>query len=305
MKINIKIPENFYDEEVRNEYFISKKMKKVWAVQIDLMKKVLDVCEKYNLKIFVDGGTLLGTIRHNGYIPWDDDIDLTMLRDDYNKLCKIGQAEFKDLYFFQIEETDNGSSRGHIQIRNNCSTAILKNEGYKFEFNQGIFIDIFPLDFLPNDEVKKRKFLKKLKFKKMLVNKYKELVIAKYIDTSGKVFIKKIIHFIFSLFNKFMKGKNIFEKSFENTVQKYNHKKNCDYVSSIALSPYREKGFFKKQYFDEVIFKRFEMFEVPVPKEYEKILDELYGDWHKFQRGTSMHGDVIFDTEKCYKEYLK
>ena len=77
------------EPETRNGYYISADMKKVWAVEMQLLKKLLEVCEKHHLRIWAEGGTLLGAVRHHGYIPWDDDIDMAMLRDDYDKLQAI------------------------------------------------------------------------------------------------------------------------------------------------------------------------------------------------------------------------
>ena len=89
------------NDEVRRDYFISAQMKKVWAIQIMMVQKLLEVCNRHNLKIWAEGGTLLGTIREHGYIPWDNDIDLKMFRNDYDKLLSIASQEFKSPFFFQ------------------------------------------------------------------------------------------------------------------------------------------------------------------------------------------------------------
>ena len=93
-------------EESRNGYIVSEKMKKVWALQLQLVKKVLEICEKYNLRVWAEGGTLLGTIREKGYIPWDDDIDLAMLRPDYDKFQEVAPKELPKSYFIQNGYTD-------------------------------------------------------------------------------------------------------------------------------------------------------------------------------------------------------
>ena len=81
-KILLELPASFYQEEVRNNYTITAEMKKIWAVQLELLSVLLDVCKRNHLNIWAEGGTLLGTIREKGYIPWDDDIDMAMLRPD-------------------------------------------------------------------------------------------------------------------------------------------------------------------------------------------------------------------------------
>ena len=94
VSLNIKLPENFLDEEIRDDYVVSSQMKQVWAVELDLLNKILEVCKKYNIKIIASGGTLLGAVRHKGFIPWDDDIDLMMRRNQYDKLCDVAEKEF-------------------------------------------------------------------------------------------------------------------------------------------------------------------------------------------------------------------
>ena len=77
------------EDEVIDGYQVSSKMKEIWQVELDLLGKFINVCDKYNIKYFIISGSLIGAIRHNGFIPWDDDIDLGMMREDYIKLLKI------------------------------------------------------------------------------------------------------------------------------------------------------------------------------------------------------------------------
>ena len=134
------------EEETRCGYLITAKMKSVWNIQIDLVQKLLEVCKKYDLRIWADSGTLIGTIRDKGYIPWDDDIDLVMMRDDYDKLLAVSNAEFKSPYFFQTAYSEHAPySHGHAQLRMNGTTAILHGNEH-MNIHLGIFIDIFVLD---------------------------------------------------------------------------------------------------------------------------------------------------------------
>ena len=305
--LDIQLPEKFLEEEVRCDYAVTKQMKEVWAVELDLLCKLLDVCNKHGITIFASGGTMLGAIRHKGFIPWDDDIDMMMFREDYERLCKIAPLEFEHPYFFQTEYTDLGSLRGHAQLRNSDTTGILKGEiKEKYKFNQGIFIDIFPLDNVPDEDFQRKKQARRIKYYKrkaflwsILTTRYRE---EKSLSLIG--FTKKIIALFFG---KMISKKHLEEKAyrkFEKECQKYNEKQ-TRLVSTLSLDA-DEKIFYKyrKDYIELVDFP-FEFIKIPVGKEYDHALHQRYGNYKKIIKGGSCHGGVIFDTEKPYVEYLK
>ena len=103
--MKLEIADSFYQEEERCGYLVSAHMKKVWAVELDLLYQLDQVCRKYGITYYASGGTILGAERHKGFIPWDDDIDLMMLRDQYDLLCAHAD-EFEDPYSQALEETD-------------------------------------------------------------------------------------------------------------------------------------------------------------------------------------------------------
>lgn len=128
MKLNCEFPEHFFKEECKCGYTVSVQMKKIWAVELDMLNELARICKKHDIPFYLNSGTLLGAARHNGMIPWDDDIDVMMFRKDYDRLCDIGTEEFKYPYFFQTEQTEPDSLRGHAQLRNSETTGILKGE---------------------------------------------------------------------------------------------------------------------------------------------------------------------------------
>lgn len=151
--LNIQLPESFFHEEVRDGYLVSAKTKELWAVQLDILNEFDRVCKKYKLKYILDFGTLLGAIRHKGYIPWDDDVDVSMLREDYDKLMEIGPSEFKYPYFLQNQCTEKKFDGATTKLRRSDTTCLLtQNIKYHASYNQGIYIDIFVYDRMPYDK---------------------------------------------------------------------------------------------------------------------------------------------------------
>lgn len=301
--LNTSLPEHFLEEENRCKYIVSSKMKEIWAVELDLLAEFQRVCKKYNLQYFACGGTMLGAVRHKGFIPWDDDIDLMMFRDQYDKLCSIAQTEFNHPYFFQTEYTDPGSMRQHAQLRNSLTTGILtKEKGKNFKFNQGIFIDIFPLDTVIDDS-KKLNTQKKEAIRYLNIAKKMARLSVRYVDSENlmKRFLKKCVHIVFGNYCK--SHYQEYYKKYEETISKYDSISDSKYIVT-PLIKYNPKWFRLRKDFEEIVYFDFEFLKIPVPKNYDDNLRRLYGDYHHFDRSGSMHGGVFFDTDKPYTDYI-
>ena len=309
LPIKIQLPDGFFEEELRNDYLVSKEMKEIWAVELDLLKAFQEVCEKHHLIYYADGGTMLGAIRHGGYIPWDDDIDLLMPREDYEKLCEVAESEFQFPYFFQTEYTDPTSLRGHAQLRNSKTTAILL---YEYEginnFNQGIFIDIFPLDSVPDDE--------ELLKKKVEQTEY-NLTKARYLANIGTIytpspknkpirgFIKKLRYKLFSGYLKNMIDFDKYYRKYEEACKLYNDS-NSKKIGLFFRVPFCNERTWNREDFAETTDFKFEMLTLPIPVGYERIMTIYYGPtWRIPTKAPSLHSEVLFDTRKSYLEYLK
>lgn len=164
MKLPIKLtfPDAFFDEEKQCGYNVETRMKKIWAVEIDLLNELIKVCEEYRLTYYLFAGTMLGAVRHQGMIPWDNDIDIILPRKDYDKLLEIGPKIFKEPYFFQTPATEDGKYFYFYAKLCNSLTTARGQMDYKAGQNCGIFVDIFPLDKLPDGKFKRKCFEKKL-----------------------------------------------------------------------------------------------------------------------------------------------
>lgn len=111
----LNIPDNYYDAEIRNGFYIESKMKRAWAAQIEVLEEIRRICQNHNIPFFADWGTLLGAVRHHGFIPWDDDLDIGMLRDDYNKFLQIAPAELSS--FFKLKSLYNDPEHDNVKAR--------------------------------------------------------------------------------------------------------------------------------------------------------------------------------------------
>lgn len=127
-------------------------------VELDILIKVDKICRENNIKYFLFAGTLIGAVRHQGFIPWDDDIDISMLREDYNKLANIIQNGNYGLNFIRIEENpDTIYPYGKI-----CDqTTEIEEKNFKEVKGYGVFIDVFPFDYLPEDDEERARLKKK------------------------------------------------------------------------------------------------------------------------------------------------
>ena len=118
-------------------------IKEMQKIELEMLLEVDRICKKFNIRYFLIAGTLLGAIRHKGFIPWDDDIDIIIPLNDYIKFCKVAEKELNKNYFLQNYKTDF-TAMWYTKIRKNNTTAIQANHKNKLH-HQGIWIDIFPL----------------------------------------------------------------------------------------------------------------------------------------------------------------
>ncbi|CAM4219493.1 LicD family protein [Erysipelothrix inopinata] len=240
------------------------------------------ICKKHNLKYSLGYGTMLGAVRHHGFIPWDDDVDVIMSRDEYNRFLSIVDEELNDNYSFVDNKREKNYWYGFGKIRSNNILLPEKSTEY-LGIKQGVWIDIFPFDSLPDDTHLAQLQRDNLK-------KYHNHFVA-FVFThpqSGDKFPKKIVKSLFCGFNRvFAKVNPTLKSNFDKMIEeatKYNNS-NSKYLNGLSLN-FTDREYtgsiISKDEIDNTIEVKFESSEFPIMSCYDKFLTGIYGDYMSY-----------------------
>lgn len=260
-------------------------------LQIKILLYIDEICKSNNIPYYIVGGTLLGAIRHKGYIPWDDDIDIAMFRKDYQKLLTIMTNDNSNQYFNQNIDTDYSYVKYIPKIRLN-GTKFVERKFKDLDMHHGIYIDVFILDKVDikkdisiDRRVKLSNYL--LRIKEIKTGLYKSSTYSKTFRNKilGKIFkvipstvINKLIHYIYSMSNN-----------------------NNIYVTNFGSQYGWRKQTFPIDVYGEGTHLEFEGHQFMAPAKWEVILKSLYGDYMKLppeEKRNSGHDVVHIDLGK-------
>lgn len=233
--------------------------------ELEMLLEVDRICKKYNLTYYLIGGTALGAARHKGFIPWDDDIDLGLPREDYNEFLKLCNAELGEEYFLQTNKTDKHYMYQFAKIRLN-NTAFVQEELKDFKIHHGIFIDLFPLDGIPNN-------VQLRKVQKGIYNLFNFTRDCK-VQTKTKSPFKSIVRFMFA---------KVFPWSLVHfAIDWITSRVSCKrtkFMANILGRAGYDKEAMPVEFFGNPEFLEFEGHLLPVPREWDKYLSRLYGNY--------------------------
>lgn len=259
--------------------------------ELELLTAFLSVCEQLELPYYIAGGTLLGAVRHKGFIPWDDDIDIAMLRKDYEVFIAKAPALLPDFVFLQNIHTEPEFLANFTKLRH-CDTTFIESSWKFRKINHGIFIDIFPFDYYPDSK------LKRLRFR--ILDRLYKLRIASECFYKKKTLKQKISHPIAKLLMP----------SVKKTLRKRDKLiKACSGGSCIAnhSGVWGKKEVIPAKWFDHSVKLEFEGLQVNAPGDYHLFLSHYYGDYMQLppiEKQVSHHRTEIIDPETPYTHYI-
>ena len=290
-------PKEFYQSETRNDFFIDSTMKTVWAAELEVLAAVAAVCEKYQLQWFADWGTLLGAVRHNGFIPWDDDIDICMKRPDYQKLMEVLPKELPKGWFVYNAMCGNKQEQFWSCVLNSDSISIEKERLEKFHGCPFIVgVDIFPLDYLPRNQ-------SDAKMEEAVFNLiWKTVQLAKKNDKNKKdeKDIRNAVKRIEEICNvKISRAEDLVTQLWRlaNELCMSYGEAESDKLVGYLFYARNKRVCFDKHWYDDVEYLPFENVELPVPIAYDEVLKVQYGDYMVFKQNGSAHDYPFYNKQ--------
>ena len=265
--------------------------------ELIILKEIKRICEKYNLTYYLSSGSLLGAIRHGGFIPWDDDIDVEMPLQDYRKFLKIWNTELDKKFFLQNFSTDYNDNQGFTKIRMN-NTTFMPVHHTKHYIHHGFWVDIFPVIRVPKNE-------KLFALKKKIVMLSNYVQIGNFMDANENEFKSKLGSFRYSVIRNFNKlpirFRILIHKFLLFFVLRKPKQEKCLALMWTTLDrlPKNIYNDLENYIFVDDYFK--------IPKKYHVYLKMMYGDYMKLPavEDRQAHGSMIVDESKNFVEYLK
>lgn len=282
---------NEHEMYVKNET-----VKRMQSIVYEILCEIDSYCRQNGIRYFLSGGTCLGAVRHHGFIPWDDDGDIMMPRDDYEKFIK--GFETANTSRFRIS-TPYNDKKWHLSYTRvwDPNTRIIHKTIYNPDI--GVNVDIFPIDGVYTGPIRRKAYYWELKVLDAICT---EAVRKQYSDRHRFVRLRKITGRIAKLF-----GPHIFA-SMMNALAKRNEYNISEYVACSLPVHYGERETIERKYMSDAVYMDFENSKFPVPSGYDKYLSNLYGaDYMKVPSapgaGTHLNEwEVVFDIHNIKKD---
>lgn len=247
------------------------KSEELKQLELNIFKKVIEVCERHELRYIVDYGSLIGVIRHGGFIPWDDDIDISMPRPDYEIFKKVFEEEISPDSEYELRTgMKNRIALPYIQVVNKNTVTVKK--GRRDAFAQSVWVDVFPIDGAGNEKWELEQIYKEywdhIHMSRKIIGRYTPFL------NPWKQVRQFYWHYI-------RRGslKKIIEEA-ERIMQTFDYESSSQVFCFCTIYGTKEEN--EKKYYEDRIEMSFEGISCKIPKEYDEKLRGIYGDYMKF-----------------------
>lgn len=249
-------------------------LRKVQLVQLEILRDFHKICMDNHIPYQLYAGTLLGTVRHKGFIPWDDDVDVCMLRRDYDRFLEVCEKDLDHKYFIQNYNSDRNYPHQFSKMKKNKTTYIEKWYA-DLDIHHGIFIDVFPLDNVRTDTFLGKLHIRLMNFMwKINTSRFK----SRNLQHSRGInrIVRMLIYYILKLIPK-----NSMDRMVTRLATIYN-KKETKWVGDMTLPINMEmvnSFLLDREDFYDTIDGEFEGYRFPIPRDYHEVLTRNYGDY--------------------------
>lgn len=296
------IPDKFLEGEIRDGFYVENMMKKAWAAQLEVLNEVDKICRQYDIKYFADWGTLLGAIRHKGFVPWDDDMDITMKRQDYIRFCEIVQQQQGEIEVINVHTdsdwTDMLSRVINGRIINYNPEHMKKYHGFPYIAG----IDIFPLDYVAPTEEEDELQCNMIS----IVGSFADVVRRADTSQEEKVQVKKEIENLCGVkFNDTEPLSAQLLKLTERLAMMYSEEESHAVALMGDHAGPRPLDVYPKEYYSESTYVPFEYTTIPVPIGYENILKRKYGEDYMIPYLGGTNHEYPFYRKQQRQEYIQ
>ena len=263
---------------------------------LEILKIFKKFCDNNHLLFYFCGGCCIGTIRHHGFIPWDDDIDVFMPRDDYEKLGKLWNNQMHDTKYKYCKSSNDVFLRSLISYLSDEDTTFIKERQSDLDISHGIRIEIIPLDGCPDSKIKR-------KIQIMWALIYQLFMNQEPFTSKGKFY--KCISKIFLIITLNWKIRYKIAKFAEKRMTKYKIS-DCKKITELTTRYQYMVNEYPKEIFEKAVFRKFEGELMPIPVGYDKYLTMAFGDYMKLppkEKQSPKHEAIKIDIHKSYKNY--
>lgn len=267
-------------------------LRKLQIKELESLVFFKDFCEENDLKFFLLGGCVIGALRHKGFIPWDDDIDIIMPRDDYERMLEIANGKtFDNRFLFLKTDGEKIFTGNTFATLTDISATMIKENQQDIDIPHGIVTDIFPIDGCPDSKIKR--------YMQFYDTMMYSLFITEYVPTKHGGAISAVSKILLSLFKSRKKRTAIWqhhEKKMK-MYDFYSHKNSTE----LCAGPYYMRKVYPQSAFDKAVYKDFEGLSMPLPQGYDIYLKTAFGDYMELppkDKQVPHHDLVKLDLEK-------